>query len=68
MIARSADTARLRLPRQRLTDWISWTVMSWVVPKVPFGRVPFSPLDPSQLIAQVMVALSLYVPPLDERR
>ncbi len=44
----------------RLTDWISWTVMSWVVSKVPSGRSPPAPPVPSQLISQVMEALSWY--------
>lgn len=41
-------------------DWISWTVMSWVVSKVPSGRSPPVPPVPSQLISQVMEALSWY--------
>ncbi|MEU3087439.1 hypothetical protein ACWCQ0_29525 [Streptomyces massasporeus] len=41
-----------------MTDWISWTVIVRVVPKVPSGRSPFAPPEPSQEICQVTDALS----------
>ena len=54
---------------RRLMAWISSTVTSWAVPKVPLGSaVGLAWPVPVQLMFQVMVAVSLYGPLLPEAR
>lgn len=49
-------------------DWISWTVMSWVVSKVPSGRSPPVPPLPCHEMAQVTAAFKGYGVPDVARR
>ena len=56
-------------PCHRLPDWISWTGTAWSLPKVPLGSCVGLGLPvPVQVISQVTVARSLYVPSPEERR